>query len=124
MLSHPQPPEYSWLPDLCVQKLSLPDTPCLRLFDYRSPDTTVALMRVQAPQDWKGDMTMERRNVNTSKFSNHKCYAYTGLLLIRKSLKSPCGMSSSTTILCEENKHNEQSTVVLKAIPSLISRLS
>ena len=59
MLPHPQPPEYSWLPDLCVQKLSLPGTPCLRLSDYRTPDTSVASMRAQAPQDCKVDMTTE-----------------------------------------------------------------
>ena len=66
MLSHPHQPEYFWLPDLCAQKLSLPGTPCPRLSDYRSPGTTVALMRAQAPQDCKVDTTMETRNDNTS----------------------------------------------------------
>ena len=55
MLSHRHWPEYSWLPDLCAQKLSLPGTPYPRLFDYKSWGTSVALMRVQAPRDCKVD---------------------------------------------------------------------
>ena len=100
MLSHRHRPEYSWLPDLCAQKLSLPGTPYPRLFDYKSWGTSVALMGVQAPRDCKVDKELKWQHCKIQ-FS-HKL-AYIGLLLIRKSLKSPWGISSSTIIVCEEN---------------------